>query len=41
MILKKLYIDEIHNPIVLFDSNNNLIYFENSDGGTYDYRPNG
>ena len=32
MILKKLYIDEIHNPIVLFDSNNNEIYWEYNDG---------
>jgi len=33
MILKKLYIDTvIHNPIVLFDSNNNEIYWEYSNG---------
>ena len=33
MILKKLYIDTvIHNPIWLYDSNNNEIYYENSNG---------
>ena len=33
MILNKLYIDTvIHNPIVLYDSNNNEIYYEDSNG---------
>jgi len=36
MILKKLHIDTvIHNPIVLYDSNNNRIYYENSNGFFY------